>query len=392
MIADIYADGGWSMSDIDSDFASFFGQSCYKIPAARFIPYGVRLDTPPPTAVRAPGMVNGHAMMENMMQHAAGALGMNPLELREANLMEEGDPTMPPGTFLEGGCPIQEMIAKAKTDSDFVARRQQVDDFNAANRWKKRGLSLVPMRYDHSLRGFGLKMNCLISIFGLDGTISVAHNGIEMGQGMNTKVVQSVAHSLGVPIHMIQVKPVTVLTNPNGFVTGGSCGSESNCMAALGACEMIKERLAPARAKLGLKATWQEIIAEANKNSVDLCAHYMFETEKDKYYGYQVWGVTVTEVEVDILTGEMRIVRADVLEDAGLSTSPVVSITCHMPCPPVRRLTSVKWKEPSPWGWGCGLVKRSSTTLSPGSCSPRTRGSTSLRRPRTSRRTSGSAS
>ena len=60
------------------------------------------------------------------------------------------------------------------------------------------------------------------------------------------------------------MKPVTVLTNPNGFVTGGSCGSGSNCMAALGACRIINSRLAPAMAKLGLQATWQEIIAEAN--------------------------------------------------------------------------------------------------------------------------------
>ena len=350
------------MSDIDSPFASFFGQSCYKIPAARFTPYGVRLDTPPPTPCRAPGMVNGHAMMENMMQHAAGALAISPLDLREANLMEEGDPTMPPGNHLEGASPIREMITKAKTDADFVVRRQQVNDFNAANRWKKRGLSLVPMRYDHALRGYGLKMNCLISIFGMDGTISVAQNGIEMGQGLYTKVVQTVAHSLGVPIHLIQVKPVTVLTNPNGLVTGGSCGSESNCMAALGACRIINSRLAPARAKLGLQASWQEIIAEANMMGVDLCARYQFDVEKDKYYGYSVWGVTVTEVEVDILTGEMRIVRADVQEDAGLSTSPIVRIKCHITCPYVRRLTSVKWKEPSPWGWGCGPVKRSSTT------------------------------
>ena len=326
LTTEIYADGGWSLNDVDSMFAIIFGQSCYKIPTARMMPYGVRLNTPTPTAMRAPGMCNGHAMIESIMQHCAAEMSMTPNELREANLVEQGDPIMPPGRTLEDPSPIAMMIEKCKSDSEFIARRQTVDDFNTANRWKKRGLSMVPMRYDHWLRGFGMKMNALVSIFGSDGTISVAHNGIEMGQGMNTKVVQCVAQSFGVPMDMIQVKPVTSVTNPNGSTTGGSCGSETNCVATRGACEILKARLAPYRAKLGPKATWLEVIQEANASNVDLCAHYLMEVERDKYYGYQVWGVAVTEVEVDILTGEMRTVRTDLLEDAGLSTSPIVDI------------------------------------------------------------------
>ena len=154
--------------------------------------------------------------------------------------MEQGDPCMPPPSILDDPSPIGDMITKIKIDADWVGRRQAVDAFNAVNMWKKRGISLVPMRYPHLLSGFGLKMNCLISIFGMDGTISVAHNGIEMGQGMNTKVVQCVAHTLGVPMELIQCKPVTAVTNPNGMVTGGSCGSESNCVAAIAAAEMLK--------------------------------------------------------------------------------------------------------------------------------------------------------
>ena len=322
----IYADGGWSLNDVDSMFAIIFGQSCYNIPTARMMPYGVKLNTPTPTAMRAPGMCNGHAMIESIMQHCAAEMSMTPSELREANLVKQGDPIMPPGRTLEDPSPIAMMIEKCRTDSDFAARRQTVDEFNSSNRWKKRGLSMVPMRYDHWLRGFGMKMNALVSIFGSDGTISVTHNGIGMGQGMNTKVVQCVAQSFEVPMDMIQVKPVTSVTNPNGSTTGGSCGSETNCVAVRGACEILKARLAPYRAKLGPKATWVDVIREANSNNVDLCAHYLMEVEKDKYYGYQVWGVAVTEVEVDILTGEMRIVRADLLEDAGLSTSPIVDI------------------------------------------------------------------
>ena len=137
------------------------------------------------------------------------------------------------------------MIAELKMYANWMARKQAVEAFNAVNMWKKRGMSLVPMRYPHYMKEYGLKMNCLISIFGMDGTISVAHNGIEMGQGMNTKVVQCVAYTLGVPMELIQCKPVTAVTNPNGMVTGGSCGSEANCVAAIACCEMLKVTLLP---------------------------------------------------------------------------------------------------------------------------------------------------
>ena len=76
------------------------GQGCYKIPNCKFIPYGVKTDTHPPTACRAPGMVNGAAMIEAMLEHAAVEIGMTPLELRMKNMMEMGDPVMPPPSTL----------------------------------------------------------------------------------------------------------------------------------------------------------------------------------------------------------------------------------------------------------------------------------------------------
>lgn len=323
----IYCDGGWSLNDVDSPFAAIFGQSCYKVPALRYKPYAVRTDTHVPTATRAPGMCNGHAMIEAIMQHAANEIGMSPLDFRLNNLMEQGDHVMPPPLTLDVPCPISQMIEEVQAGADFAARKEAVSVFNQANRWKKRGLSLVPMRYDHNLGMFnGLKYHCLISVFGGDGSVSVAHNGIEMGQGINTKVAQVVAFELGIDVSMVKIKAVTALTNPNGATTGGSAGSECNVLAALKACEILKDRLSPTREKLGKDATWQEIISAANSANVDLCARYMMEGKKDDYNGYSVWGVAVNEVEVDILTGEMFIVRADIVEDAGLSTSPQVDI------------------------------------------------------------------
>ena len=96
----IYADAGWSMNDGDSVTAATMTQSCYNIPNIRVSTYEVRTDTPPPTATRAPGTINGHAMIEAILEHAANELRMSPLDMRKANLMVKGDPVMPPPLTL----------------------------------------------------------------------------------------------------------------------------------------------------------------------------------------------------------------------------------------------------------------------------------------------------
>ena len=94
--------------------------------------------------------------------------------------------------------------------------------------WKKKGISLVPIKYSHNY--FGTKYNVQIAVYHDDG--------IEMGQGINTKVCQVVARELGVAMDMVRVKVTNNLTNPNGSVTGGSMGSECNCSVS---CDSISE-------------------------------------------------------------------------------------------------------------------------------------------------------
>ena len=115
------------------------------------------------------------------------------------------------------------------------------------------------------MKGWGVKFHCLVSVFADDGSVSVTHGGIEMGQGINTKVQQVVAKQLGIDMSMVKIKPTANITNPNGTVTGGSVGSEINCAAALGACDILNANLAETKEKLGEDATWLEIITAANK-------------------------------------------------------------------------------------------------------------------------------
>ena len=92
--------------------------------------------------------------------------------------------------YVDEDNPIGSMIEKLEVTAEYAARLSAVKTFNSANRWKKRGLSIVPMRYDHNLSTWTwLKYNCMVSVYGADGSVSVTHNGVEMGQGINTKVL-----------------------------------------------------------------------------------------------------------------------------------------------------------------------------------------------------------
>ena len=130
VVSDIYADGGWNFNGVDSSFAVIFGQSCYHIPALRFTPYGVRTNIHTHTAVRAPGMCNGHAMLEAIIEHAAAELGLEPLELRMNNLMMEGSPILPPPNTLPTPCPLPEMMSIVTASSTLEERKAAAAAFN----------------------------------------------------------------------------------------------------------------------------------------------------------------------------------------------------------------------------------------------------------------------
>jgi xanthine dehydrogenase/oxidase len=151
--------------------------------------------------------------------------------------------------------------------------------------------------------------------------VSVSVGGIEMGQGLNTKVAQTAAHVLGVPLNMINIKPSNSHTAPNAIVTGGSIGSEISCHAVKKACEILNERLKGVSDK---KLSWEQMIKTAYAKDVDLSANYMYKsTDLEEY---QVYGASCCEIEVDILTGNILIKRVDIMEDVGESMSPGIDI------------------------------------------------------------------
>jgi xanthine dehydrogenase/oxidase len=166
-------------------------------------------------------------------------------------------------------------------------------------------------------------MHGIVSIYHGDGTVAISTGGIEMGQGLNTKVIQVASHILNLPLNKFVIKPSNTLNNANDVGTVASVTSEISCYVVKHCCEMLLERLKPVREE-NPDATWEELVEIAFKKSVDLSATFMYKEED--MTPYYVYGLSCAEVEVDFLTGNMLLKRVDILEDTGESMSPGIDI------------------------------------------------------------------
>lgn len=305
----VYQDEGYSPNEAPLTFGGVtrYIKSGYNDSHWNIVGYGVRTDTASNTWCRAPGSTEAISIIENVMEHISKVTGQDPISVRLENMNDKT---------------LAELTKDVRKSSDYDIRLKGIKEFNKVNRWKKRGISLVPMKYPFRFWG---NFYGTVDIFGMDGSVALVHGAIEMGQGVNTKAAQVAAHVLGVPLERVTVKPTMTVTSPNNVCTGGSIGSEAVCYAIKVCCENLNERLRPIREKLGEKATWQELCREAIKQSINLSYTHMF-TNKDDVKSYSIYGVTVIEVEVDILTGQYQTLRVDLLEDAGESLSPEVDI------------------------------------------------------------------
>lgn len=298
-------DFGSTFNEAMGHAAEFFS-NCYDKSAFKTVAKGVRTDCASNTWCRAPGTTEGVAMIETIMEHIAFATGKDPLEVRIANMPE--------------GMKMIELMPQFRADVEYDTRKKQVEQFNVENRWRKRGIAIVPMRYP--LGYFG-SLSAIVSIYHDDGTVAISHGGIEMGQGMNTKVAQVVAHILNIPMDKIIVKPSNNLTSPNAICTGGSMTTETVSYAAKRACEIILERMKPVREE-NKDDSWETLVSKCHHKSVDLCATYMYKASD--LTPYIIWGLSCSEVEVDILTGNVQLRRVDILEDVGESLSPGIDV------------------------------------------------------------------
>ncbi|CAB3359533.1 Hypothetical predicted protein [Cloeon dipterum] len=302
-------DCGYTVNESPGYDVPKFFQNCYESSTFNMEVEAIKTDKATNAACRGPGTTEGVAFIEEIMEHVARVLKMDPLQVRLNNMPQLDNP-------------LPAMIEDLKTSADYDNRKANVQAFNAANRWKKRGMAIVPMQYRFPCAG---NFSAMVSIYHGDGSVAISHGGIEMGQGLNTKVAQVAAHTLKIPLSKISVKPSNNVVANNGMVTGGSIGSENVSYAAMKSCQKLLERLDAVRQGMEGDPTWEQVVAEAYAQTVELNATHMF-TPGQELSEYNIWGATIAEVEVDILTGERQVLRVDLIEDVGQSLSPWVDV------------------------------------------------------------------
>lgn len=269
---------------------------------------------------------------ETMVTEAAERLGMSVDEIREKNMFKENDIThydMPVEDWF-----VPEMWHKIQADTKYQELRRETDEFNKVNKWKKRGLAIIPTKFPISFtQKFMNQAAALVHVY-TDGSVLVNHNGIEMGQGLHTKIVQIAADTLKISPSLIYVSETSTDKVPNGSPSAASASTDLNGMAVQIACQKLFDRLQPYRTKnpTGTLAEWAW---SAYMDRVDLCAHgfyatpqitYDHKTNKGRMFAYFTCGIAVALVELDVLTGDHVVLRSDLLMDIGQSINYAVDI------------------------------------------------------------------
>lgn len=323
---DIVSDSGCSANEASAGLGAAYASNVYYCPNWLLKPSVVTTNTPSNTFMRSPGIFQGIVTIESIMDHIAHYLGRDPLEVREVNLA-------PAGAERPSADPIvknvfqEDILPLLKESSEYELRLEEVNAYNQNNRWRKRGIAIMPMCFNLGYPDF--RFGVLVNIYSHDGTVSIAHGGIEMGQGLNTKAVQVASHILGVPVAKIKVKATSTTTNANSTHQGATVCSDIVLLGVKKACENLRARLDSTREKLSKEGkgdvSWAELVKICKSSDVDLSERIW--TKMSEYpNAYDIWGGVCAEVEVDVLTGQFMIRQVDLIEDCGKSLSPYVDI------------------------------------------------------------------
>ncbi|KAK4507798.1 hypothetical protein PRZ48_001533 [Zasmidium cellare] len=331
--ADVFNNGGWSqdLSAAVVDRALSHIDGVYKIPNVFVRGRICKTNTVSNSAFRGFGGPQGMFIAESFMEEVADHLGMPVEEFRELNMYKPGDITHFNQELRDYYVPL--MWKQIREEADWENRKQQVATFNAKNKWKKRGLAVIPTKFGISFTALFLNQaGALVHIYH-DGSVLVAHGGTEMGQGLHTKMTMIAAEALGVPQDQVFISETATNTVANTSSTAASASSDLNGYAIWNACAQLNERLQPYREKLGPDASLKDLAHAAYFDRVNLSANGFYKTPDIGYvwgpntgqmFFYFTQGVAAAEVEIDTLTGDWTCRRADIKMDVGRSINPAI--------------------------------------------------------------------
>lgn len=340
------------LSPAINDRAMFHVDNCYFIENIEIISHRYRTHTVSNTAFRGFGGPQGMLAIERVMDAIALHLGCDPVRVRQANFYGPDRDTTP------YGMEVSDFVADRLCEdlirtSDYEARRLEIEAFNAAHPYLKRGIAFTPVKFGISftttfLNQAGALVHCYT-----DGSVALNHGGTEMGQGLNIKVAQIVADVFGIGLEAIRITSTRTDKVPNTSATAASSGTDLNGWAAWNAANTIRERLAAMMAernrvspdsvlfeggevRAGAETLpFSEVCRLGHFNRISLSStgyyatpkiHYDRKTHTGRPFLYFAYGAAVSEVIIDTFTGEYKVLRADILQDVGRSINPAIDL------------------------------------------------------------------
>jgi xanthine dehydrogenase large subunit len=361
LAVDTFSDGGFStdLSPGVMDRCLYHLDNAYFIQDLRFTGRVARTNHASNTAFRGFGGPQGMVVVEDAINRFAERSGRDPASVRQHNFysQEEGRNVAPYGQKLDR-IRLQDLWGQLSKSSDYTARRSAIDAHNLTHPLRRRGIGLQPIKFGISFTKALLNQaGALVHIYA-DGSVHLNHSGTEMGQGLTRKMLAVCAHELGVSIGHIRHMTTCTDKVPNTSPTAASSGSDLNGQAVSDACRTLKKRLLPVLSeKLGRSLNLADVVFQEDHvfcadspaqsvpfadlamaawlNRVSLSAtgfyatpgiHYDHESGQGCPFFYYAYGAAVVEVEVCGLTGEHRVLRADILHDVGDSLVPSIDI------------------------------------------------------------------
>ncbi len=309
------------------------------------------------TAYRGFGGPQGMFVIEVIIDDIARYLKCDPVLVRQRNFFAEK-----PGNgrdHMHYGAEVRDNVAPKMVEellesSQYFKRKQNIDAFNQNNAIIKRGIALTPLMFGISFNAVHYNQAGALVYVYMDGTVAITHGGTEMGQGLYTKVRQVAAHELGLAIDQVRLVATDTSRVPNTSATAASSGADLNGKAVQNACIKIRERLAKLAAEIsqsdvegiqfednqvttsnGQSWAFPDLVNRAYMARVQLWDSGFYKTPEIHYdqvnhlgrpFFYYAYGAAVSEVAIDTLTGEMKVLRTDILHDVGRSINPAIDI------------------------------------------------------------------
>ncbi|MEY2618053.1 MAG: hypothetical protein RL522_1055 [Pseudomonadota bacterium] len=336
-----------------ADRAIFHTDNAYFLSDVEITSYRCKTNTQSHTAFRGFGGPQGVIVIEAMLGDIARHLGLDPLDVRQRNLYGVQERNVTHYQMKVEDNILEPLISQLETSSAYRQRRAALTAWNAQSPVIKRGLALTPVKFGISFTATLFNQaGALVHVY-TDGSVQLNHGGTEMGQGLHTKVMQVVADELGVPFERVRCTATETGKVPNASATAASAGTDLNGRAAQFAARNIRDNLAAFVAGLdacGAGAVhfaggqvispktarpFDEVVRMAYANRIQLWSDGFYRTPKIHYdkttltgrpFYYFSYGAACTEVAIDTLTGETRVLAVDILHDVGTSINPAIDI------------------------------------------------------------------